>query len=140
MPGIIPSLFQYDSSMPALGHISKLARSTKNNAERYRGMRLLFAERCCEMRSARRAKLQHAGLAQSEQVWCWGLDQLLCRVAAQQAEGSSRTSRLVRTRIRRPESRGAKLRGAVSSARRLKLLSVCHVRGDQQEAPAFSLL
>ena len=58
------------------------------------------------------------------------MDQLLCRVAAQQAEGSSRTSRLVRTRIRRPESRGAKLRGAVSSARRPKLLSVCHVRGD----------
>ena len=105
---------------------------------RYRGVRLLRAERCCEMRSARRARSQHAGLAQSEQVW--GLDKLLCRVAAQQAEGSSRTSRLVRTRIHRPESRGAKLRGAVSSARRPKLLFVCHVRGDQQEAPAFSLL
>ena len=26
---LIPSLFQYDSSMPALGHISKLVRSTK---------------------------------------------------------------------------------------------------------------
>ena len=63
---LIPSLFQYDSSMPALGHISKLVRSTKKKAERYRGMRLLFAERCCEMRSARRAKSQHAGLAQSE--------------------------------------------------------------------------
>ena len=36
---------------------------------RYRGLRLLLAERCCEMRSARRAKSQHAGLARSEQVW-----------------------------------------------------------------------
>ena len=38
----------------------------KKVLRRYRGMRLLFAERCCEMRSARRAKSQHAGLAQSE--------------------------------------------------------------------------
>ena len=37
---------------------------------RYRGLRLLLAERCCEMRSARRAKSQHAGLARSEQVCC----------------------------------------------------------------------
>ena len=36
---------------------------------RYRGLRLLLAERCCEMRSARRATSQHAGLARSEEVW-----------------------------------------------------------------------
>ena len=58
----------------------------------------------------------------------------------QRAGPSSLTSRLVRTRIGRPESRGAKLRGAASSARSSKLPSMCHVRGDQQEAHAFSLL
>ena len=58
---------------------------------RYRGVRLLCAERCCEMRSARLAKSQHAGLARSEQVWLLRLGSLLCRVAAQRAE--SKTSK-----------------------------------------------
>ena len=53
-----------------------------------------------------------------------------CSATGRGLRSASRTSRLVRTRIGRdPESRGAKLRGAVSSARRPKLLSVCHVRG-----------
>ena len=56
---------------------------------RYRGLRLLLAERCCEMRSARRTKSQHAGLAQSEQVWLLTLGSLLCGVAAQRAEGKT---------------------------------------------------
>ena len=58
---------------------------------RYRGVRLLRAERCCEMRSARLAKSQHAGLARSEQVWLLRLGSLLCGVAAQRAE--SKTSK-----------------------------------------------
>ena len=46
------------------------------------------------------------------------------------------TSRLVRTRFGRHESRAAKLRGTASSSRspRLRLPSMCHVRGDQHEA------
>ena len=56
---------------------------------RYRGLRLLLAERCCEMQSARRAKSQHAGLARSEQVWLLRLGSLLCGVAAQRAAGKS---------------------------------------------------
>ena len=56
---------------------------------RDRGLRLLLAERCCEMRSARRAKSQHAGLARSEQVWLFRLGSLLCGVAAQQAGGET---------------------------------------------------
>ena len=56
---------------------------------RYRGLLLLLAERCCEMRSARRAKSQHAGLARSEQVWLLRLGSLLCGVAAQRAEGKT---------------------------------------------------
>ena len=57
---------------------------------RYRGVHLLRAERCCEMRSARLAKSQHAGLARSEQVWLLRLGPLLCGVAAQRAEGKTR--------------------------------------------------
>ena len=64
---IIPTLFQYDYACPGAYFWSVVP---KKNAERYRGMRLLFAGLCCEMRSARRAKSQHACLAQSEQVWC----------------------------------------------------------------------
>ena len=58
----------------------------------------------------------------------------------QSAGLTSLTSRLVRTQFGRPQSRGAKLRGAASSARSPRLPSMCHVRGDQQEAPAVSLL
>ena len=52
-------------------------------------MRLLFAARCCEMRSARRAKSRHAGIARSEQVWLLRFGSLLCGVAAQRAEGKT---------------------------------------------------
>ena len=110
---------------------------------RYRGVRLLREERCCEMRSARLAKSQHASLARSEQVWLMRLGSLLCgwlQRNGQRARTPSLTSRLGRTRIGRPESLGAKLRGAASSARSPKLPSMCHGRGDQQEVPAFSLL
>ena len=106
---------------------------------RYRGVRLLRAERCCEMRSARLAKSQDAGLARSEQVWLMRLGSLLCgglQRNGQRARPASLTSRLGRTRIGRPESLGAKFRGAASSARSPKLPSMCHVRADQQEAPA----
>ena len=58
----------------------------------------------------------------------------------QRAGPASLTSCLVRTRFGRTESRRAKLRGAASSAHSPRLPSMYHVRGDQQEAPAVSLL
>ena len=57
------------------------SQAPKMVQRRYRGVRLLRAERCCEMRSARLAKSQHAGLARSEQVWLLRLGSLLCWVA-----------------------------------------------------------
>ena len=65
--------------------------SPKMVQRQYQDMRLLLAERCCEMRSARLAKSQHAGLARSEQVWLLRLGSLLCWVAAQRAESKTRT-------------------------------------------------
>ena len=53
---------------------------------RYRGLRLLRAERCCEMRSARGTKSQHAGLARIEQVW-------LLRLGSAPLRGCSATGR-----------------------------------------------
>ena len=58
----------------------------------------------------------------------------------QSAGPTSLASCLGLTRSGRPESRGALLRGAASSARSPRLPSMGHVRGDQQEAPAVSLL
>ena len=110
------------------------APEKKKVLSRYRGLCLLLAERCCEMRSARRANSQHAGLARSEQVWLLRLGSAPLRGCSATGRGlrpASLTSRLVRTRIGRPKSRGAKLRDAASSARSPKLPSVCHVRGDQ---------
>ena len=97
--------------MPALGHNAKPVGSTKKMVLKwYRGLRLLLAERCCEMRSARRAKSQHAGLARSEQVWLLRLGSAPLRGCSATGRGlrpPSLTSRLVRTRIGRPKSRGA---------------------------------
>ena len=58
----------------------------------------------------------------------------------QSAGPTSLASCLVRARSARPESRGPLLRGAASSARSPRLTFMCHVRGDQQEAPAASPL
>ena len=134
----------FDSRTYALGHISELVGSTKKLVQRrYRGLRWLLAERCCEMRSVRWAKSQHAGVARSKQVssvlaWVGSFAGLYFKRYS--ARPTSLTSRLVRTQFGRPQSRGAKLRGAASSARSPRLPSMCHVRGDQQEAPAVSLL
>ena len=80
--GSIPVRMPWDISPSGSGAPKMVQR-------RYRGVRLLRAKRCCEMRSARRAKSQHAGLARSEQVWLLRLGSLLCGVAAQQAEGKT---------------------------------------------------
>ena len=94
---------------------SEVPKKKKGCCDGDRGLRLLLAERCCEMRSARLAKSQHAGLARSEHVWLMRLGSLLCgglQRNGQRARPASLTSRLGRTRIGRPESLGAKLRGA----------------------------
>ena len=132
-----------DSSMYARGHMSVLAGSTKKRTNAVPRPAL----------AARRAMLGNAGREAGKCTACWlsaeraGLV-VEARIGSsaglqrngQRAGPTSLTSRLVRTRIRRPESRGAKLRGAASSARSPRLPSMCHVRGDQQEAPAVALL
>ena len=140
-----------DSSMHALGHnsrpagrtTSRLAGSTKKGTEAV--PRLALAARGAMLLDAEReaGKFATCSGARSEQVWLVWLGStpsMGLHSNRQSAGPTSLASRLVRTRSGRPESRGALLRGAASSARSPRLPFMCHVRGDQQEAPAVSLL
>ena len=131
------------NSRPAGSTTSRPAGSTKKEAEGVpklalvaRGGMLLDAERtagkiatCC--RIAERTSL--VGKA-----WVGSLAGLHSN--RQSAGPTSLASSLVRTSSGRPESRGALPRSAASCSRSSRLPSMCHMRGDQQQAPAVSVL
>ena len=132
-----------DSSMHALGRNSGLAGSTKKGTEAAPGLVL----------AARGAMLVNAGREAGKFAACWRSAERTSLVVEawvgssarlrgnrQSAGPTSLASCLGITHSCRSESRGALLRGAASSARSPRLSSMCHVRGDQQEAPAVSLL
>ena len=90
------------------------------------------------MRSARLENLQHAGVARREQVW-------LVRLGSASSRGCIATGK-VQDQHAWPLVSGVLVLavlshgGAASSARGPRLPSMCHVRGNQQDAPAVSRL
>ena len=132
-----------DSSMHALGHYSRLAGSTKKGTEAVPKLAL----------AARRAVLVNAEREADKLATCWRRAERTS-LAGEAWVGSSAELRgnwrsaglaslascLGRTRSGRREWRGTSLRGSMTSARSPRLSSKCHVRGNQQEALAISLL
>ena len=122
------------------GIIPSWSEAQKKKAlRRYRDMLWLHAERC-QSGAEHEAGKWTTSWRDSERtclvVEAWvGSSAGLC-FNRQSAGPTSLTSRLVRTRFGRPDSRGAKLRGAASSARSSRLPSICHAATNRRPLPS----